>query len=90
MIEIFGFFIGVQLTINLFASCYRVIDLWYCLNEHLVSILSRIGINLLLIVMCYLLGNDAFISGLIAGQIFFSLYHLCIFWLGQLLVILLR
>jgi len=90
MIEIFGFFVGVQLTINFFASCYRIIDLWYCLNEHLVSILSRISINLLLIVICYLLGNEAFNSGLIAGQIFFSFYHLCIFWLGQLLVILLR
>ena len=90
MLETLGFFIGVQLTINLFASCYRIIDLWYCIAEYRFSILAKISFNLLIILACYLIGNEGFIFGLIVGQIFFSLYHICIFWLGQLLVIILR
>lgn len=90
MFETLGFIVGVQLTINLFASCYRVIDLWYCISNQGLSILIKIGFNLIVILACYLFANGEFVAGMITGQIFFTLYHLCIFWFGQLLIILLR
>ncbi|MFT7687691.1 MAG: hypothetical protein ACI9FB_003048 [Candidatus Azotimanducaceae bacterium] len=90
MLEFLGFLIGIQLTINLFASCYRIIDLWYCIAEHKLAIAIRICVNLAAILIFYLVGNDQFEMGLVYGQLFFAAYHICIFWFGQLMVLILR
>ena len=90
MLEFLGLLFGVQLTINLYASCYRIIDLWYCIAKHGPAIALKITLNILAIFLFYLLGNEQFEIGLVYGQILFTIYHICIFWVGQLLVLILR
>ena len=95
MLEVLGFLLGVHLTICLLASCYRIIDLWYCLKQHLTDIATRIVLNLgsifFVYYLAYYLGGGSmsgysmpFFSGFIYGQVFFIIFHVAIFWLARL------
>lgn len=87
---IFGFLIGVHLTITLFGALYRVIDLAYCLADHWLDIAARISLNIAIIFLLYSLISGPFITGFFVGQIFFAVFHVAIFWIGQLTIYLLR
>lgn len=90
MLEVLGFVIGIHLTILLFASCYRVIDLWYCIGKHWLTVMARISIIAGTILIFYFLSPGAFQEGFYAGQVFFACFHVVIFWLGRLLVAYMR
>jgi hypothetical protein len=81
-----GFLFGVHLTMTFFGACYRIIDLAHELGQHLVSIASKIALNLTIILLIYVFAESDFLHGFFYGQVFFSLFHVGIFWLGQLLV----
>tara|TARA_R110002111_G_scaffold203687_7_gene268502 strand:- start:149 stop:439 length:291 start_codon:yes stop_codon:yes gene_type:complete len=84
VLNIVGFFAGVHLTMMLIASLYRLIDLNYCIKEFWLEITARIGLNAGLIFLVYFLTNGSFESGFLLGQVFFTIFHVSIFWLGQL------
>jgi hypothetical protein len=90
MLEVLGFFVGVHLTMTLFGSLYRVIDLAFCLSEFWLEITARISLNIAVILLIYLLFSGDFVNGFTFGQIFFAVFHILIFWLGQLTVLLIR
>ena len=83
---ILGFLFGVHLTITFFAACYRLIDLAYVFEQHAVSLVSKIALNVTVIVLIYVFFSGDFLQGFFYGQVFFSLFHMGIFWLGQGLV----
>jgi len=90
IISITGFLIGVQLTMNLFAALYRVLDLWYCIDQQWPRVLKPIIVHSLMIALFYTFASGLFFNAILVGQIFFALFHTGIFWSGQLLLILLR
>lgn len=85
MLEVIGFFIGVHLTMTLFAACYRLIDLGYCLSEFWLEIVARISLNAAVIFLIYFLTTGNFREGFLIGQLFFTLFHIGIFWIARLL-----
>ena len=87
MFEVLGFLLGVHLTIALIASCYRIIDLWYCIKDHVIEVVARIAINLTLIFLIYSLADSKFCDGFLIGQIFLFVFHVKIFWTGSLLML---
>lgn len=89
-LTILGFLVGVHLTINLFGALYRIIDLGFDLKHFWLEILSRIALHLTLIFLVYSFVTGAFYTGFIYGQVFFTLFHIIIFWFGQLLVTILN
>ncbi len=88
MIELAGFLIGVQMTILLFASLYRVIDLWYCIRDYWIHSMARIALYAAVIALVYYLGrspdDNGFSHGFFYGQLFFAVFHITIFWIGRL------
>lgn len=84
MLEVLGFFAGVHLTLTLFGALYRIIDLRYCLSQFWLEITARISLNIAIIFLIYWLISGSFVTGFMAGQIFFALFHVSIFWIGQL------
>ncbi len=83
---ILGFLLGVQLTTTLFGALYRIIDLGYALQQYWIEIVSRIAFNSTLIFLVYYFASGSFLEGFIWGQLFFTAFHIGIFWFGQLLV----
>lgn len=90
LLQVTGFFIGVHLTITLFSSLYRIIDLGYHLSKFWLPITARIFFNGSLIFLIYFLTRGDFETGFWVGQIFFVIFHVSIFWVGQLALFLLR
>ena len=83
MFDIILFLLGIHLTIVLLASCYRIIDLWYCISIYSVQIVSRIALYLTIIALIYyFLESKSFLY----GQLFFAIFHVSIFWIGRLLL----
>jgi hypothetical protein len=90
LLQLTGFFIGVQFTIMLFGSLYRLIDLGYRLGEFWLPITARIFLNASMVFLVYFLTSGDFESGFWVGQIFFVIFHISIFWVGQLALFLRR
>ena len=90
MFEFLGFLVGVQLTMMLFAALYRILDLWYCFRHFWIGIITRILLVGGMIFLFYFLTGSRFQSGLLAGQIFFVIFHITIFWLGRLQIAYMR
>ena len=90
MLELLGFFVGIHLTMTLFGSLYRIIDLNFCLSEFWLEITARISLNIAVIFLIYFLLSGSFVTGFTYGQIFFAAFHILIFWVGQFTIYLIR
>ncbi len=90
LLTVIGFLFGVHLTITLFGSLYRIIDLSFSLEHFWLEITSRVAFNLTLIFLVYFFISGELLQGFLYGQIFFTVFHVTVFWLGQLLVSILK
>ncbi|MBD3649375.1 MAG: hypothetical protein HUJ31_18420 [Pseudomonadales bacterium] len=88
MLEFILFLLGIHLMMAIIAGAYRIIDLWYRISDFTVSIAVRLLIPLVLtgILLTWLEGSDfrAFAAGLIG----FAGFHIAIFWIVRLVLIL--
>lgn len=89
-LNVLGFFIGLHLTVKLFGSLYRIIDLWFCIKDFWIEITAHIALNSTLIFLIYFLTSGSFETGFLIGQIFFAVFHILIFWVGRLALFILR
>jgi len=89
LLQLTGFCVGVHLTMTLLASLYRIIDLRYRLHEFWLQVTARIFLNGAIIFLVYFLTSGNFEHGFWVGQIFFLVFHISIFWVGQLTLFLL-
>ena len=90
LLTIIGFLLGVHLTISLFGAGYRLIDLRFALSQFWLNVTSRIAFYLTVIVLIYQYTSGDFTSGFFYGQVFFTIFHIGVFWLGQIMVTLLN
>lgn len=86
ILEVICFLLGIHLSMMMVASCYRLIDLWYRLREFIVGILARIIVVAALNAIFMIAFQDAVQIAFISGQLFFLVFHVVIFWIGRLLV----
>ncbi len=83
--DIFIFLLALHLTMQLVASLYRIVDLWYRIGDFLLPI-ARSVISYALImalIWWYLEGSRE--SAFLWGCIFFLVFHVSIFWIGQVM-----
>lgn len=90
MFEVMGFLLGVHITMTLFGSLYRIIDLYFCIKEFWLEVTARIALNLSAVFLIYMLTSGGFLTGFMIGQAFFTVFHVAIFWFGQFVLYLLR
>jgi len=81
----FFFLLGIHLAMQLIADLYRIIDLWYRIEDFLFPIIRSILFYTLIIAMTgwYLDGSAK--HAFIWGGLFFSGFHVAIFWISQAL-----
>ena len=89
-LQLAGFLIGVNLTVMLLGSLYRIIDLGYRLGEFWLPVTARIFLNTSMVFLVYFLTGGDFETGFWIGQIFFVTFHIAIFWVGRLTLFLLH
>lgn len=86
MIEVLLFILGVHLAMQLIVRLYRIIDLWYRIRDFALGILVSIaGYGILIALLIWALEGKAE-TALMAGGIFFAIFHLAVFWIGKLLL----
>ena len=90
LLTVLGFLIGVHLTMTLLGALYRIIDLSFSLKHFWLEITSRIAFNLTLIFLVYFFVSGLFLQGFLYGQVFFIVFHVTVFWLGQVLVTIIK
>lgn len=66
------------------ASLYRIIDLWYCILHHWWKITVRLALILVVMFLLYSLADDHFVNGFMTGQVFFTIFHIGVFWIIRL------
>ena len=88
ILEVLCFLLGIHLSMMMIASCYRLIDLWYRLREFIIGILVRIIVVAALNAIFIIWLQDAYQIAFITGQLFFLIFHIVIFWIGRVLVML--
>jgi hypothetical protein len=85
LLKIFLFLTGVSLSVQLVASLYRIIDLWYTINNAYPRVLRGImGWSALTVLIAMLSGavyRPAFLWGLFS----FLLFHIVSYWTTKLL-----
>jgi len=79
------FLLGVLLCTRLIAACYGIIDLWYCWRQFWFRVFVKIAILVALIVAVGQLSAPSHQIAFLAGLIFFALFHVAIYWVGQLI-----
>lgn len=81
--KIIFFLLGLQLTMQLIASLYRIVDLWYRIGDFMLPIAWSVIFYTLSIIFiwCYLEGSKE--TAFLRGCIFFLCFHVSIFWIGQ-------
>ncbi len=85
MMQILLFLLGIHLAMQLIAACYGLVDLWYCIDRHLLRVLTRIlfwGATVALLDFWLTVGYQTWFQ---AGILFFAVFHVVIYWFGQLL-----
>jgi len=90
MIQLLLFLLGIHLAMQFIAACYGLVDLWYCIDKYLQRVIGKIlawGI-LILLLNFWLVGG--YQTSFQAGLVFFTLFHIIIYWIGQALRILLQ
>ena len=85
-LNILCFLLGIHLSMTLVASCYRIIDLWYRIQDFFVQILLRLCLVLAANLIFILWLEDSRQAAFILGQMFFVTFHIAIYWIGRILV----
>ena len=85
MIDFLLFLVGVHLCTRLIASCYGIVDLWYCFRQYWYKLLGKILLWSAIIVVIGLLAAPVHHIAFMAGLAFFAIFHIVIYWVGQLL-----
>lgn len=83
LLLVVGFVIGIHLTVILFGALYRVIDLAYAWPRYGLANLSRIALFATVIGLIYAFAEGPFLTGFRNAQVFFCVFHIVVFWLGQ-------
>ena len=83
--DIFIFLLGVHLTMQLVASLYRILDLWYRIGDFLFPIARSVIFYTLIMALIwwYLEGSKE--STFLWGCLFFLGFHVSVFWIGQVM-----
>jgi hypothetical protein len=83
IIEILIFMLGLHLMMLLLARLYRIIDLWYRIKDFWLGVVGQISAVILLDVIAYLLLTEHLAGVFLAGQLFYLVFHISIFWIGR-------
>ena len=70
---------------QLLASLYRILDLWYRIGDFLLPVVRSVIFYALIIVLIwwYLEGSKE--SAFFLGCLFFLSFHVTVFWIGQVM-----
>lgn len=85
MIDFLLFLVGVHLCTRLIAACYGIVDLWYCWKQYRYRSLGKILLWAIIIIAIGLLAAPVHHVAYIAGLAFFAIFHITIYWVGQLI-----
>ena len=80
------FFAGIYLAIQLMASLFRVIDLWYRPNHQLPENVALIAAWTGILWLFWWLLDRELRQVFVMGALFFLLFHVSVFWLCRILV----
>lgn len=83
MTEFLLFLAGVHLTMQLIASLYRILDLWYRIGDFLLQIVRPILFYTLAMVLIYWFLDGSNENAFVWGCLFFLGFHVSIFWTAQ-------
>lgn len=86
ILNILCFLLGIHLSMTLIASCYRIIDLWYRIDEFLGQISQRLALVVILNAIVILWLEDSRQIAFISGQLLFLVFHVFIYWVGRIMV----
>ena len=84
MLEVLLFFVGIHFMMVLLACIYRIVDLWYCIGDHLAGILGRFSIVFALNAVLLLMLEDDSLAAFLWGQASYLAFHIIAFWLARL------
>ena len=80
ILSVLMFFIGIHFMVMLLAAGYRIIDLWYRIDEFWKDILGKIvGLTFLDGILLTALSGNA-LSSFAWGQLCYLVFHIVIFW----------
>jgi len=84
ILSVVMFFIGIHLMILLLAAGYRIVDLWYRIDDFWAGILARIAcLSLLEAILLSTLSGNA-LSAFVWGQLAYLGFHIVIFWVARM------
>jgi hypothetical protein len=86
MISLICFLLGIFLAIQLVAALYGLVDLGYDRARYFPRIVGRILFSISLIAVISLLLSGAHRHGFFIGIGFFLAFHICIYWIGKLII----
>jgi hypothetical protein len=80
------FILGIHLTMQLIASLYRILDLWYRIGDFLLPVARSIIFYTVIMALIgwHLKGSRE--SAFIWGCLFFLVFHVSIFWIAQAVI----
>ena len=85
MMDVLLFLLGVHLCTRLIAAFYGIVDLWYCWRQYWYRPLLNILLWSAIVAAVGLITMPAHHTAYIAGLAFFTIFHIVIYWVGQLL-----
>ena len=83
IIDLLIFLIGIHLTMQLIAALYRIIDLWYRIEDFLLPIARSILLYTLSILFIWWQLEERNEDTFLWGCIFFLCFHIGGFWIAQ-------
>lgn len=86
VIEFMLFLAGIHLMMTLIAAVYRIVDLWYRIDDFAVSILVRLLIPLVIIGFLLAWLEAGHWRAFTAGLVSFAVFHILVFWLIRLVL----
>ena len=85
MIDFLCFLLGVLLGTRWIAASYAIVDLWYCRQQYWPRIIGNIFLWSVIIAIVGLLTMPAHHIAFAAGLGFFAIFHIAIYWVGQII-----
>jgi hypothetical protein len=85
IIDFLLFLLGVHLCTRLIAACYGIVDLWYCWRQYWHQMLGNILLWAAIVAGVGLIAAPVHHTAYMAGLAFFVVFHIVIYWVGQLL-----
>lgn len=83
MSEFLLFIAGVHLTMQLIASLYRILDLWYRIEDFLLPVTRSILFYALTMALIWWFLEGSNRSAFVWGCLFFISFHVSVFWLAR-------